>query len=227
LFHWRASDLSLQALTGQTPTLYRAATGSTTDTNGTALTVPRYAPRWTAIDTDSDTTRDTVALGLGSNEYLKYDSLIARGQVWMYCVFWDRGGYVQSPGNVGYAGIGETTGSGTGLSIFPAAGGVSARHFVSGSGATATSGVTLTSGDRCEALVTMNANGRPTITVVKNTAAAVSVTAGSDPSNMTTVFSPASIYVGSFEDSVSAACDMLAMKIGSGTTTLTDAREAL
>lgn len=72
LFHWRRTDLSLDALTGHAGTLTRTTAGSATDQAGTALTVPHSLPRWDARDTDADSVRETVGLLLGTADALTW-----------------------------------------------------------------------------------------------------------------------------------------------------------
>lgn len=67
-FVWRARDLSLNALTGQTGVLTRTTTKSVTDSQGVSRTVNHSQPAW-----DGSTTKPS--LSLGASETLKFSLL--------------------------------------------------------------------------------------------------------------------------------------------------------
>lgn len=67
-FRWQARRASLDALTGQTGTLVRAATGTAVDANGTTYTAAHSMPRWEARDYWNTGTRDTLGLRLAADD---------------------------------------------------------------------------------------------------------------------------------------------------------------
>jgi hypothetical protein len=66
LHHWRAADASLLALDGLAGVFTRSGTASGFDVNGATITYRDHQPPFTMIDTDADTVRDTLALGVSS-----------------------------------------------------------------------------------------------------------------------------------------------------------------
>jgi len=70
-FVWRARELSLDARSGQTGTLVRAAAGNAFDSDAVALTLPYYLPRWT-IATFSGEDLVALRMGGGVDESLKW-----------------------------------------------------------------------------------------------------------------------------------------------------------
>lgn len=62
LFHWRAADLSLTAVTGETLALTRATGGTCRDAAGRLRTVSQYQPRWHYYDLDGDGVFETPGL---------------------------------------------------------------------------------------------------------------------------------------------------------------------
>ena len=68
LFRWQARYLSLDAITGQTGALVRAATGTAVDRNGTSYTAAHSMPRWEARDRNGTGVRDTIGLRLAADD---------------------------------------------------------------------------------------------------------------------------------------------------------------
>lgn len=63
LFHWRAADLSLTPVTGETPTFVRATGGGmVADARGYLHDVAQYQPRFEMADLDGDGVRETPGL---------------------------------------------------------------------------------------------------------------------------------------------------------------------
>lgn len=67
-FAWLARLASLDALTGQTGTFTRAATGTAVDSTGTTYTAVHSMPRWESRDWNGTGTRDTLGLRMGSDD---------------------------------------------------------------------------------------------------------------------------------------------------------------
>lgn len=67
-FRWQARRASLDALTGQTGTLVRAATGTAVDSGGTTYTAAHSMPRWESRDYWNTGTRDTLGLRLAADD---------------------------------------------------------------------------------------------------------------------------------------------------------------
>jgi hypothetical protein len=67
-FRWQARFGDLDALTGQTGTLLRAATGTALDANGTTYTAGHSMPRWEARDYNATGFRDTLGLRLAADD---------------------------------------------------------------------------------------------------------------------------------------------------------------
>lgn len=65
LFHLRAADATIAALTGQTPTFSRASVGSAVpDQQGRLFSPVHSQPGWAMVDADGDGTRDELGLFL-------------------------------------------------------------------------------------------------------------------------------------------------------------------
>lgn len=67
-FRWQARRGTLDAITGQTGALTRAATGTAVDSNGTTYTAAHSMPRWEARDFAFSGTRDTLGLRLAADD---------------------------------------------------------------------------------------------------------------------------------------------------------------
>src|SRR5690606_19492369 len=46
IFHWRAAELTIEAITGQTPTFERSSTATATDSRGATTTYPYHHPAY-------------------------------------------------------------------------------------------------------------------------------------------------------------------------------------
>lgn len=67
-FRWHARFATLDAITGQTGTLTRAATGTAVDANGTTVTVGHSMPRWEARDFDGTGARRELGLRMAADD---------------------------------------------------------------------------------------------------------------------------------------------------------------
>lgn len=67
-FRWQARRGSLDAVTGQTGTLVRTATGTAVDTSGTTYTAAHSMPRWESRDFQSGGTRYELGVRLAADD---------------------------------------------------------------------------------------------------------------------------------------------------------------
>lgn len=128
-------------------------------------------------------------------EALSWPFALPRRRVWLYVAFTDLGAH-RNPfsGGAGFCALGDV--GGTGLGLYQAASAYSVYHYVGGAGATALGSGVGTFRQLIELLVTMDVAGRPTLTVARDGAVIGSATAGSDPSDMTTLFTGPTAWLG-------------------------------
>lgn len=67
-FRWQARRAALDAVTGHTGTLTRAATGTAVDSLGTTYTAGHSMPRWESRDYNATGVRDTLGLRLAADD---------------------------------------------------------------------------------------------------------------------------------------------------------------
>lgn len=113
LFDWSARWClerggALDTITGQAATFARAATGSATDSSGASYTAPVDQPRWSWVDLDGDTVRESVALNLGADDGLTFGYLGLPRALTVYCRFIE-GGTAGGGGTNGLFAIGGST----------------------------------------------------------------------------------------------------------------------
>jgi hypothetical protein len=67
-FRWQARRATLDAITGQSATLVRAATGTAVDSNGVTYTAVHSMPRWEARTWTGGSVRDTLGIRLAADD---------------------------------------------------------------------------------------------------------------------------------------------------------------
>lgn len=163
-------------------------------------------------------------------EQVSWPFQLPRRRVWLYLAFTELGGYAgPSLGGIGYAAVGDVTG--TGLGVYPNSGNnYAAFHYVGGAGTNVAVGHALPFGKLIELFVTMDTTGKLTLTCAQDGVAQGSAIAPGSPSDMTTGWTNALIRLGAFGSAaghVAGGVAYHALKVGEyglGTPTLAKAR---
>lgn len=221
LFHWRAADLSLDALSGQAGTLVRAATATGVAVGGETVTYRNHQPAWTMLDLDADSIRETPALNLSSAAVVSWP--FPRS---------GRPGALTAYAKFRHAGFGYTAGSGGVIALESAAaanprwailqdganndGRLTTLHHNGTSSVNSALGSGVADSTDCEYLVTLSATGQVQVTRV--TAAGATTTATQSGTLTVNAFSGDLLRA-------YAAVALMVLKIGGGIRTLDEMRE--
>jgi len=109
-FRWQARRGLLQAVTGQTGTLTRAATGTAVDALGTTYTAGHSMPRWESRDYTASGARDTLGLRMAADD-LTFDCNWAPETGTLLIEFSEEGTRTTSGAGLVYIGRDDQTGA--------------------------------------------------------------------------------------------------------------------
>lgn len=223
LLHWRARDLSLNALSGQPGTFSRNNTQPVFDLAGQTISVGVHQPAFGPVDTDGDTVRDAMALVLGNaaeSYWLLYEALPRSMTVYFryvvsqitatnsYMVF--LGGTADPHFGLRTNGVGSQI-----LALYR-----NASHVDS-----ATSGLTVALGDVVECCATLSAAGVCGLSIVRSGGAETFATPGGAQA-LPAAWADTKLSLGSIFGSSEFPMYALSLKIAAGVLTMQQMRDA-
>lgn len=218
LFHWRASECSLDPITGQADSFARTANATgVTDTAGATYTAIHSQPAWQATSSEP-------GLLLGANDTMYWTLSAAPQTQTAYVKFVERG-TVLATGD-GLLLIGSATAASDPRYVVDSTG---AYYRVTHDNGVATSGATLgatpTAGDTVEIRAVLNANGTTIIGQSINSAAETTASSSATAAHGS-AWAGTRVYVNSTGSTNKGTNEIRCVKIAPGVKTMAEMRTA-